>query len=167
MATIYQPFLAQDAVFGSTSFPQLIKTLGTNFPVMGLSFDASTKETCFFEWPAISYGSGNLTLEVIWYAANATSGDVIFGAQITAITPNSDSTDVEGDSLATANTVTDTHLGTTSKRLHSCSITISNLDSIAAGDRIWMAFYRDAAAGGDTMANDCVVTDLLLSYSDT
>lgn len=142
-------------------------TAGTNFPVQALAFDASTQETIYTALRAANYGSGNLTLTLNWYADTASSGDVIWGAAIAAITPDTDTQDIETKAFATANTVTDSHLGTTGQRLHTCAITISNLDSLAANDRIDLKIYRDAAAGGDTMAGDALLTMAELSYSDT
>jgi hypothetical protein len=167
MATIYQQFLPEEGQPLSTLFPQYVKNNGTAFPVSGLAYDAATKETIFFKWHATSYGSGNLTLQLFWYADTASTGDVIWGAQISAITSDTDTQDIETKALATANTVTDTHLGTVGQRLHQCSITITNLDSIASGDVVWLAVYRDSAAGGDTMAGDGILVEALLSYSDT
>jgi hypothetical protein len=115
----------------------------------------------------VSYGSGNLTVDIDWYADTASTGNIIWGAAIAAITPDSDSQDVETDSLATANTVTDSHLGTTGQRLHRCSITVSNLDSLAAGDDVRMRIYRDADDGSDTMTGDAILTRVTVSYSDT
>lgn len=150
-----------------TAFPQYLDTAGTNFPVPGLAFDAATAESIYSTFKAINYGSGNLTIEIDWYADTASSGDVIWGFQLAAITPDTDTQDVETDGLATANTVTDSHLGTTGQRVHRTSITVSNLDSLANGDRCFFRFYRDAAAGGDTMSGDAIVVGLVLSYSDT
>lgn len=140
---------------------------GTNFPVSALAFDASTAESIYTALRAANYGSGNLTLTLNWYADTASSGDVIWGAQIAAITPDTDSQDIETKAFATANTATDSHLGTTGQRLHTCAITISNLDSLAANDWVALRIYRDAAAGGDTMAGDALLTMAELSYSDT
>jgi hypothetical protein len=92
---------------------------------------------------------------------------VIWGAQLAAIMPNTNSQDVETDTLATANTVTDTHLGTTGQRIHECSITISNLDSLAADALVFLRVYRDADAAGDTMTGDALLVEAELSYSDT
>lgn len=167
MTTVTHVFAAADAEFPTANpgAPFLIQ--GTNFPVSGLAFDAATEETVYFKFPAINYGSGNLTLDVEWYADSASSGDVMFGASVAAITPNTDSQDAETKAFATQNTNTDTHLGTTGQRLHTMSITISNLDSIAAGDACWLRFRRVAADGADTMTGDAIVTRLKLSYSDT
>jgi hypothetical protein len=151
----------------ATAFPQLVKTNGTNFPVSGLAYDASTEESAFWKLVAENYGSGNLTLNLFWYADSASSGDVIFGAAIAVITPNTDSQDVETKAFATANTATDTHLGTTGQRLHQVAITISNLDSIAANDVVWLKIYRDADAAGDTMTGDAILVAAELTYSDT
>lgn len=140
---------------------------GTNFPIHCMAFDAATDQMAYWQFIADSYGSGNLTLDIYWYADTATSGDVIWGAQVSVITANTDSQDIETDAFATANTVTDSHLGTTGQRLHQASITISNLDSLASGDHVVLKLYRDADAGGDTMTGDAFVTMVELSYSDT
>ena len=167
MATVYQQFTAGEAVFLATAFPQLVKNNGTNFPVMGLSFDAAADEAAFWQFIATNYGSGNLTLEIYWYADTASTGNVIFDAQIAAITPDTDSQDIETDALATVQSVTDSHLGTTGQRLHKATITISNLDSLASGDYVALRLNRDADNASDTMTGDAIVVLLRLSYSDT
>lgn len=167
MATVKQYFFPEGAQFLATAFPAYVKTNGTNFPVSGLAFDAAADEAAFWKFVAGNYGSGNLTLNIYWYADTASSGDVIFDAQITAITANTDTTDVETDTLATANSVTDTHLGTTGQRVHLATIAISNLDSIAADDLVFIRLNRDANNASDTMAGDCIVLLLELTYSDT
>lgn len=166
MATVYQCLDPGVANFLSSSFPALVKN-GTNFPVVGLAYDAAADEAAFWHFYANNYGSGNITVKIEWYADTATSGNVIWGAQIAAITPNTDTQDVETKSLATANTVTDSHLGTTGQRLHDCDITVSNLDSVAVGDGVWLRVYRDADAAGDTMTGDAILTMVTVSYSDT
>jgi hypothetical protein len=166
VATVVQSLDVGAAQFLSTAFPALVKN-GTNFPAVGLAFDAASDEAAFWMWRAVSYGSGNLTIDLDWYADTATSGDVIFEAQIAAITPNTDTQDVETDSLATANSVTDTHLGTTGQRLHRCSITVSNLDSLAANDDVWLRIARDANNASDTLTGDAVLVGISVSYTDT
>lgn len=168
MATIRHHLEARSGVPAKTNGAQHDVMDGTSFPVPVLAFDAATQESAFFDFVASDYGSGDVTVDVFWYAASGTSGDVIFGAQLAAITPNTDSQDIEAKSFAAASTVTDTHLGTTAKRLHQCSITLtgSSLDAIASGDRVALKLYRDAAAGGDTIAADVLVTNIILSYSD-
>ena len=166
MATVTQILGFGAAQFLSTAFPAAVKN-GTNTPVYGLAYDAASDEAAFWLFRAVNYGSGNLTITVDWYADTATFGDVIWGAQLAAITPDTDTQDGETKSLATANTVTDTHLGTTGQRLHRASITVSNLDSIAAGDDVWIRIYRNASAGGDTMTGDAILVAAGIAYSDT
>lgn len=167
MATVTHVFGPYDAVPPASNFATLDVIAGTNFPVPCLDFDAATDEAAMFMFRAVSYGSGNLTLKLAWYADTASSGDVIWGAQVAAITPDTDTTDVETKAFATAQTVTDSHLGTTNQRLHECSLTISNLDSIAAGDWCVLRVYRDADAGGDTLTGDASLVSARLEYSDT
>jgi len=167
MANVYHFFEPESAQFLASAFPQYLKINGTNFPVSGLAFDAATDEAAFWKFKAINYASGNLTVDIDWYADTASSGDVIFDAQIAAITPNTDTQDVETKAFATINSVTDTHLGTTGQRLHRATITISNLDSIAADDVVWFRLNRDANNASDTMTGDAIVTMIALSYLST
>lgn len=167
MATVYHEFVPEAATFLSTTFPAYKRNLGTNFPVPALAYDAAADEFAFWHFNAINYGSGNLTLDLYWYADSASSGDVIWDAAIAAITPNTDTQDIETDSLATVNSVTDSHLGTTGQRVHQCAITISNLDSLAARDHVTLRISRDANNGSDTMTGDAFLLSAVLSYSDT
>lgn len=166
-STIKHTLLPEEAQFLATLFPAYSKVNGTNFPVSGLAFDAAADEFAYWKLIAQNYGSGNLTVNIEWYADTASSGDVIFDAAIAAITPNTDSQDVETKAFATVNSVTDTHLGTTGQRLHLCTITISNLDSLAADDVVWFRLSRDANNGSDTMTGDAIVVAVEITYSDT
>lgn len=167
MATVTQQFNPAAGVFRTSGFPQLVQANGTNIPVRGLAFDAATLEAVFFRFRAVNYGSGNLTVALDWYADTASTNAVVWGAAIAAITPTTDTQDVETDALATAATTTTTHAGTTGQRLHRSSITVSSLDSLAADDHVVLQVYRDAANGSDTMTGDCVLVGITVSYSDT
>lgn len=153
--------LPEAARFLTTAFPALAVVAGTNFPVMGLGFDTTTQEAAFWVFKASDYTSGNLTVDIEWYAA-ATSGTVQFGAQIACQTP-SDAQSVLTKSLATATTSgTVTKSGTANGPMRN-AITVSNLDSIAANDLVWLRLYRDVAA--DSMAGDAIVTLVEVSYA--
>lgn len=167
MATVRIPLHPEEAQFQTSAFPAFQRNAGTNFPVSGLAFDAAATETAYWKFVAFGYGSGNLTCDIDWYADTATSGNVVWEAKIAAITPDTDSQDVETKAFATAQTVTDSHLGTTGQRLHRASITVSNLDSIAALDVVWIAISRLGANGSDTMTGDALLTLAEISYSDT
>jgi len=168
MATVFQTFEPGGAMFIATNFPQLQKIDGSgNSPVFSLFYDAATQQRAFWAFRAINYGSGNLTLDIEWYADTATSGDVVWGGSIGAITPNTDTTDIETKGFGTEQNVTDSHLGTTGQRLHRATLTISNLDSIAADDFVTLRVARVAADSADTMTGDAGLVLATLSYSDT
>lgn len=168
MATVYQTLEPESAQFLSTVFPQLVRN-GTNFPVSGLAYDAAADEAAFWKVDASFYGvsNGNLTVDIRWYADTASSGDTVWGATLAAITANTDTQDVETKALTTENTFTDNHLGTVGQRLHSAIVTVSNLDSLAAGDSLWIRIRRIGSSGSDTMAGDAIVERVVVSYSDT
>lgn len=169
MATVYLSFGPFDGVPPASNYATLDVIAGTNFPVPCLDFDATTDESIFFYFRAWNYGSGNLTISIDWYADTASSANVVWQAQIACITPDTDSQDIETDALATLNFVQDTHLGTVNQRLHRASITLSNLDSIAAGDWCVLKLTRDADSTNatDDMAGDASLVGLTVSYSDT
>lgn len=169
MATVKHTFLPEEAQFLATAFPQYVKNNGTSFPVSGLAYDATTDEAGFWRFKASNYGSGNLTLLLDWYADTASSANVVWEAQLGAITTDADTQDVETKALATLNFVQDTHLGTTGQRLHRCSITISNLDSLAADDWCVLRIARDAngTSATDDMTGDAILTLAEVTYSDT
>ncbi|MFG1683514.1 hypothetical protein ACGFNP_25320 [Nonomuraea sp. NPDC049269] len=167
MATVRQPISPEEAQVATSAFPQYIKTNGTNFPVTGLAYDAASTESAYFKRRLAGYGSGNITLNVTWYADTASSGVVRWSAAVACITPNADSQDVETKAFATSTDTDDTHLGTTGQRVHGHDIVITNTDSAAAGDLVWIRLQRLGGHANDTLAGDAIVLDAELSYSDT
>lgn len=167
MAEVVHEFPAWTGEFRSSGFPALVKANGSNYPVPGLAFDAAAVEAAFFFLRASKYGSGNISVDIDWYADTASSNAVVWGAQLAAITPATDTQDIETDGLATAATTTTSHAGTTGQRLHRTTITISSLDSLAVDDFVALRVYRDAAAGGDTMTGDAIAVFVTVRYSDT
>lgn len=167
MATTVQVLPAIAAELRSTGFPGLSRVDGTAIPVTGYAFDAAATETIWFRTTAVAYGSGNLTFWLDWYADTATSGVVRWSVAIAAITPDTDTQDVETDALATATTFDDTHLGTTGQRLHRAIVVVTNLDTIAANDNLVISIARIGGNAADTMTGDAVLITATLSYSDT
>lgn len=151
MATRYN-FSPLAAEFPASNFPQLL--LSNRRPV--LAFDASTDETCYWTAVAPQGLSGTLTLIILYAMASATSGSVYFQAALEAITPG-DSVDTDATtSFDTANSGNDAVPGTAGY-VDSVSITLTNADSIAAGDLFRLALNRDADHGSDTATGDCYV----------
>lgn len=168
MATTRLQFHASTArpVAGET-LPEF-KQAGSTISVQSYSFDAASTEAIQFTVPYLpAYGSGNLTCKILWYGDTASSGDVVWGASVACLTPETDTQDIETDAWATENTVTDSHLGTTAQRLHTASVTISNLDSITTGDYFNLRIRRIGGNGSDTMSGDAQVVGVVLEYSDT
>lgn len=121
-----------------------------------LAFDAGTDETCYtpaFRMPTAYTGSGTLKLAIGYHCANAGDGDVVWACQVEAVT-DADATDLDSaSSFDTANTATVT-APATQGYLDVATITLTNKDSVAAGDMVRLAIYRDADAGGDTQTGD-------------
>ncbi|MEV0584093.1 hypothetical protein [Nonomuraea sp. NPDC050310] len=169
MATVRQYLAPEEAQYLASAFPQFVKTNGTNFPVSGLAYDATTAENAFWKWEPTAYGSGNITCEVVWYADTSTTSThgVTWQAAIAAITPGTDTTNVETKAFVTAQQAS-TDLGSAdAQKLLKTTITISNLDSIAAGDEVWLRITRVVADANDDLTGDAILTSVRLSYSDT
>lgn len=167
MANVRVDLDPEAAQYLASAFPQFDKTNGTNFPVTGLRYDASTDEAAFWRLDAFNYGSGNVTCDVLWWADNATSGVVRWGASIAAITPDTSTQDITTKAITTEVTVDDTHLGTTGKRVHKATVTLSSLDALAADDLVYFRIRRVGSNAADTMANDAWLVQARLTYSDT
>lgn len=121
-----------------------------------LAFDAGTDETCYWTDIAPQGLSGTITVIVHYIMASATTGAVYFQAAIEAITPG-DAVDLDaGTSFDTANSGNGTVPGTAGYE-QSISITMTNADSIAAGDYYRLSLNRDADNASDTATGDCYV----------
>jgi hypothetical protein len=169
MGTVPQYLAPEEAVFGANAFPQYVRNLGTAFPVTGLAFDANSSEVAFWKWTPFAYGSGNITCDVVWYADTSTTSThgVTWRAALAAITPSVDTQNVETKAFATTQQAS-TDLGSTdAQKVMKTTITISNLDSVAAGDEVWLSITRVVSDAGDDLTGDAILTSVRLSYSDT
>jgi hypothetical protein len=167
-STQYEWVLADDCgPTGNEVYPQVVQAApGSAIPTMrGLAFDAAATEAVQAALAMSLYGSGNLTVKVYWYADTATSGDVVWGASIQAVTPG-DAQDLEADAWATENTATGTANGTGQGPVVT-TITVSNLDSVAAHDLVNLRIRRIGGNGSDTMSGDAILLRVEVSYSDT
>lgn len=166
MAALSQTFDPKAANLFNTGMPTLVLQNGTNIPESGYAFDAATAQQIFIVLGADFYLSGNLTVSLDWYSdAGNVVGDVLWGVQIAALS-SGDAQSVLTDALATAQTNASTVNGT-ARGLRTGTVTVTNLDSLAVDDRIQMRIYRDAAAGGDTMAGNAILTKIKVSYAST
>lgn len=157
MATrvVFTPFSAE---FPSTNFPQL--QLSNRRPV--LSFDATTQETC--QWTGIAPQglTGTLTAVITYMMASATTGGVIFGVALEAVT-DGDATDLDAvDSFDTDNENGDLAVPGTAGFIDQISITLTTNDSMAAGDYFRLRLRRDPADVNDDATGDVHVLSVEL-----
>jgi hypothetical protein len=127
-------------------------TVDTRNSIMVLEFDAATDESAVFVGvipEAASLGSG-LKVRIHWMADTATSGTCRWGVQIERM-----NTDEDSDSFDTATTAGSTTNGT-SGIITTTEITITTIDSVAAGEPFRLKVYRDAdgTSGTDDMTGD-------------
>lgn len=169
MGTVVHALTPFDASFPGANPAGFKVVAGTNFPVESLAFDASTEETCYFKFRAVKYAGGDVTVRLRWYADTASSGGVAFGASVAAITPNTDTQDIETKAFDTETVGTDSHIGTTGQRLHETTITVpaADTDGMAEDDWCVLRLARKVADGGDDMTGDAHVVACDIEYSDT
>lgn len=141
-------------------------TVGTNPSVFGFAFDGSgtSKQYLNFWFRASNYASGNLTVDIdFWMTGTSTTGNVKWECAIIAYTPG----DAQGrlaDSFATA-TSTTTTVSTTAKGMVRSTVTVSNLDSLAAEDIVILQIDRDPA--NDTCTDSAFIDWITVSYLST
>ena len=157
---VLQFFSPEAALYPTSNYAQFKSVNGTNFPVNSLAFDASTDESVYFRGIANNFGSVGAEVRLRWYADTATTGTCIWGVKIGAITPNTDSQDIETKALTTEQTVTTTHLGTTGQRLQESVLTLANLDSLADLDDLTLQITRKASS--DTMTGDALLVGVIV-----
>lgn len=125
-------------------------TLDTRNSIAVLVFDDSTKETAVFVGvmpPLVPLGSG-LSANIHWMATTATSGNCRWEVAL-----ERSNTDLDSDSFDTAATGSST-TNNTAGIVTVTSITLTTIDSVAAGNLYRLRVARDAANVADTMAGD-------------
>lgn len=137
-------------------------TPNPQYPI--LSFDAGTDEGRIWSGRVSRGYGGTLTINGAFYMASATSGNVVLAAQIAAV--SSGDASVTAKTFATVNTTTVAVPGAAGTE-QSFSITMTNADSLVAGDRFILVFYRDADNGSDTATGDMnlVLLDLFFTLA--
>lgn len=143
MATTRFVFTPTAAEFPSANFPALAVD-GQSRPY--LAFDTTTDETCYWTFLAPQGLSGALTCVITYRAASATSGTACFEVALEAIS-DGDATDTDaGSSFATVNTASAATVPGTAGYIDQFSVTLTNNDSIAAGDYVRLRVNRDVSA---------------------
>lgn len=140
----------------------------TNTPpyFLQLAYDASTDESAMWQlYMPGDYASGPI-LDVLYKMTSATTGSVRFEGRLAAIT-DGDTTDGDAKAFATTNSAGDTVPATTAGKVGGFSITLTNADSLAAGDFVVVQLRRDAdgTTGTDDATGDCEVVAVRISYT--
>lgn len=159
--TIYQP--ARGMISRTTSgAPDGTAEMATNdVMVVTKDFDAGTDEFVQFDvWMPKSWNESTVTAVISWTAASG-SGDVIWGIQGLARS-NDDALDT---AFGTAVTVTDTLLAANDEHHTAETGAITIGGTPAENDRVIFQVYRDADAGGDTLAVDAKLIGVKIIYT--
>ena len=130
-------------------------TPDTRTSIAVLDFDDSTGEDAIFVGiipEGANLGSG-LKIRIKWTATSATSGNCIWTTAIMALNAT---TDIDADSFDSTATVTTAAPGTSGFTATS-EITITTIDSLAAGESYRIKISRNAGSVSDTMTGDAEV----------
>ena len=154
MATTRAVLTPFSAEFPSSNFPGL--TAINARPT--LAYDASTQETAYWTLVAPQGLTGALSCVITYMMASATSGNIEFEVAVEAIT-DADATDLDATtSFDTVNAIRATAVPGTAGYIDQVFVTLTNADSVAAGDLIRISVSRDA----DDATNDTATGDLYL-----
>jgi hypothetical protein len=137
---------------------------GSNYPAPvlvnerpALAFDASTSETARWTFVIPQGWTGTVTAIISYIMASAVTGGVAFDVAVEALT-SGDAVDLDaGTSFDTVNAGNDAGVPATAGYMEQLTITLSNLDSAAAGDYVRVSVARDVADAADTATGDCYV----------
>ncbi|MEV6297848.1 hypothetical protein AB0M02_00410 [Actinoplanes sp. NPDC051861] len=131
--------------------------------VLKALFDATNEEWCCWQLRMPDDYASGLTAKIQYAMASATSGGVAWDVRISA-TSDGDAQDVDAQDFASANVGTATVPGTAGY-LDEVSISLTNADSVTAGDFVVVRLARDVANGSDTATGDAELLALALSYT--
>lgn len=171
MAEVVHVLRPEAATFHpSVAAPQLVTMASSgNVPVFGLFFNSTTPEAAFFAFRAVSLPAtgGDVSVDVTWLADGSPTGNVMWGAALLAVTPETDANNLlTGETFATEQTVVDVNLGSPSYRLHRITVTIPQAatDSLAANDFVVLRLRRVADNVADTLGVDAAMVELTVRY---
>lgn len=164
MARTLYSFSPLSAVPTNGTFPELLEFHATERR-KGLAYDAAAIEVAAFDFIAPVGITTPISAVLKFVMASATSGNVVMSGTLECIT-DGDTTDLDAAvSYDTANVSAATAVPATAGIMKELSITLTNNDAIAAGDKCRIKIQRDATNGSDTAAGDLYLTDVELRDS--
>lgn len=158
--------LPQGAVLDDTAPPQLtvVESTGTGTARRYvMDFDAATDEIVYWTFVVPSdMTAGNWLLGINWYTNDiGANEDAIWAAQMSC-TSEGDADSMAEDAAGSANTASENCNATEANRLIQTTLTLSNTDSVAAGDTCTLRFFRDADDSVGDADNDGLSSDARL-----
>jgi len=154
MATTRLALTPESAHYPSTNYPAFSTV--NNRPV--LAFDATTSETCYWTIVAPQGLTGALSAVIHVFGNAAGTNGVAFDVAVEAVTPG-DALDLDSatgfDTVNASGTIA---MIATQGYQTSGTVTLTNADSVAAGDYVRISLARDVADAGDNFAADAYVT---------
>lgn len=121
------------------------------------AFDATDEEAIVsgeFTMPG-QYAGGTLSADLHFAMASDATNDIALDVFVEAKTPNGDTLDMEAAvSWDTANSGTKSVGGTTAGDPLMLTVTLTNKDSVAAGDLVRIGIRRDCDSGDDDASGD-------------
>lgn len=152
LGTIILPILA--AVPDPTNPPALGFSTTDNVPY--LIFDETSDEICYWSLRLPeNYATPGTTpkVQIQWSNAASDTGNVYWGCEVSAVTPNSDTQNMtSARSYGTINNVADA--GVATARLQEVELALTTANGAVAGDQVVLKFRRDASDALDTMNTD-------------
>lgn len=122
-----------------------------------LTYDVSINEAADWELTA---PAPTLTITIRFMGATATTGDVVWGVSIERCATND--LDLDADSFDTEDLATATACNATSGKISTVSLTMTHVDSLAAGDLMRLRLRRATEQATDTMLGDAQVLAVLV-----
>lgn len=165
MATGYIQLSPQAALLPTSNFPILKRhaSSGTGVPEMWiLEFPDAADDYCYFAFIVpVNYASAPV-LKIYWMAVEDTANECRWGVQVTCGSDDAD----DWDTIAadTENVVDDTAPSVAGE--HSiCSVTLTNVDSMAAGDFCIIRVRRNGTHANDDMTDPAQFMSAILEYT--
>lgn len=161
--TIYVPAGAMVARTTNGAATGTVETTTNRVMLRSLDFDPTTNEFAQFSvrMPK-SWNEGTVTAAFTWkHAATTVNFGVVWGIQGVALSDD----DAADTAFGTAQTVTDTGGTTNDIYISATTSAVTIGGTPAAQDWVCFQVYRDAAAGGDTMAIDAGLLGVTLYYT--
>lgn len=153
MANTRYVFDALSARFPSSNAARIVPINSTERLAV-IAFAPTTSQTVYFVAKVPQGITGNHQLVATYCMASATTGGIAVDVAVEAIT-SGDAVDLDATtSFDTANTGTDASVPATAGYMETVTVSLTNVDSWAAGDLVLFRVSRNVGHGTDTAAGD-------------